>query len=175
MVVKNPQTHALVRHFNNGRIGMFQSRDVVAQYLCDNVWPIEVVDDTTLTVRLLLADRELHCTLKTPQGSFVMISRISCDIPDAKRELVLELVAREISQPCVSSPFLDHDTGEIGIKTAIPVEDGYLSLAVIDQVVGCNLKTAERWIAVLAELCESTGPVRHRLHGAKFATSSPYN
>lgn len=134
---------------------MTQSRDTVAHYLCEQGWPFDVVDDGALTVRLLHAGRELHCTLTTPQGSFEMMSRFPFDIPAAKRELALGMVARAICRPGVSYPYLNPDTGETGIKAAIPVEDGYLSLALIGQVIRCNLKTAEQWLPVLAELCES--------------------
>jgi hypothetical protein len=156
-------------------MSMSEGRDTVAQYCFESDWLFDVIDETTLTAHVRVGEDELRCSFKTPHRSFVMLSRFPFDIPDATRGLVLEMVAREICQPDVSSPYLDLDTGEIGIKTAIPVEDGYLSLALIDQVVGCNLKAAERWIPALAKLCDRDISSDSRVSGARFLTLSPHS
>ena len=132
-----------------------RNRDTVALNLYEQGWPFEVVDDVTLTVRLRLAGRVLHCTLTTPQGAFVMTSRFPRNVPADKREQVLGMVARDTCRPVASSLYLDPDTGETGVKTAMPVEDGYLSYAGVGWVIGCNLQSAEEWIALLEETCGS--------------------
>lgn len=156
MVVRDIQINARVEYLRDGRRNMSRrSRDTVAHYLSEQDCPFDVVDDETLTVRLLLAGRELHCTLKTPQGAFVMTSRFPRHVPAGKREQVLGMVARDICRPVVTSLYLNPDTGETGVKTAIPVEDGHLSFAGVGQIMSCNLQSAEQWIALIEETCDS--------------------
>jgi len=156
MVVRDIKTNARVEHSSYGRRSMSRrSRDTVAHYLGEQGWPFDVVDDVTLTVRLWLAGRELYCTLKTPHEAFVMTSRFPFQVSTDKRGQVLGMVARDNCRPVVSSLYLNPDTGETGIKTAIPVEDGYLSFAGVGQIINCNLQSAEQWIAVLEETCDS--------------------
>jgi hypothetical protein len=154
MAARDIQTNQLVEDSSYMSMNIFQSREIVALYCQERDWLFDVVDDgMTLTVRLLLLEWELHCTLITTQDSFVAMSRFPFDIPVAKRGLALETIAHESCRPTVSSVYLNPETGEVGVKTAVPIECGHLHLALIDRAIGVNLKAAAQWIPILAEMC----------------------
>jgi hypothetical protein len=106
-----------------------------------------------------------YAKVRESEGQFVFYSICPLVIPEEKRGVIAEFIARANYGMIIGNFELDFEDGEVRYKTSIDVTDDQLTLALVKSLVYTNVLTMDRYLlgirAVLEEGLSAIAAIQH--------------
>jgi hypothetical protein len=129
---------------------MGQLFEAVVDYLTEDDWRFNVVkDDTALMLSFRGAAGSWQCfaTVDEEKQWFTFYSILPSNVPEEKRIEIAEFITRANYGLVIGNFEMDYGDGEVRYKTSIDIEGGELTPKMIENLMGDNLMTMDRYFA----------------------------
>ncbi|HEV2237764.1 MAG TPA: hypothetical protein VGR57_13985 [Ktedonobacterales bacterium] len=132
---------------------MNASLQVVAEYCDERGWPYDAVSEHALMSRLNLPEAELVCTADATARQFVFLTYYPITVPELKRHLMAEFVARANDPAEAGNLTLDLEDGVIAYRSSVALDVSAFGVALVSSVIERHLEAAPLWLPGIAGVC----------------------
>lgn len=122
--------------------------DAVVEFFIEDEWHYQQLPDKPIFRLGFQGENgswQCYAQIREEQQQFLFYSVLDMNVPEDKRDVMAEFIARANYGLNVGNFEMDYGDGEVRFKTSIDVEDDRLSLALAKNVVYANVVVMDKY------------------------------